>query len=376
MNAIDALLLLLGIIALLGGGYYLYTQQPTQQTQSIPEVTWNVPSAARVDELTTFSADILQGIGSAVQLRIGDAVYDANCATNPCRVTFEHSFAAPGLHGVLLRVGEYSFSRNISVTDTVIRCIDGTRHNACATPPQQCVNGKFISNCELCGCPSGKLCQATQCVAPSIQFGIGALTSVVQGSQAQVTLPLTNNSAVTIDDLFLVYVDVYDNTESLLSSFPQQVRVQPLSPGMTTQTQASIQLPSRAARIGARIFSLTPEGNPDNEVGKTTSTVVLAIVTDGIAPSPPTNLRSTSEDDVTTLHWNASPSSDVSGYVIYRQNAGSQQFITYSVLAETSATSYVLPASTQSLLYTVRAKDFSGNLSDPTRGIAVAGNAT
>jgi fibronectin type 3 domain-containing protein len=137
-----------------------------------------------------------------------------------------------------------------------------------------------------------------------------------------------------------------------------------------------ITLPARSARIGAKIYSITPEGNPAMLLGSTTQTFPLSIVIDSVPPSPPTNVRTTQEDDTVMLRWDASSSEDVSGYVIYRQNFDSQQFITYSILAEITATQYALPPTAESLLYTVRAKDFSGNLSEPTRGVMVAGNAT
>lgn len=376
MNASEILFLSLGVIALLAGGYYLYTQQPAQQSLSVPDVRWDSPSTARVGEEASFSVLIANGIGATITLTADGASSQKECATNPCQLEFTHTFSRAGAHQVSLRVNERSFARPISVTETIVRCLDGTKDGVCSSPPQQCVNGKFVDNCSVCGCPAGKTCESNQCVSSALQFKIGTLTSTVQGSTAQINIPLQNNSSTAVGGLFLVYVEVYDNTESLLASLPQQVRVDSIAPSAVYPTQATITLLTRSARIGAKIYSITPEGNPDALLGSTTQTVPLSIVLDAIPPLPPTNLRVGQEDDSAILRWDASASNDVSGYVIYRQNFDSQQFITYTVLAEVNATQYVLPSATESLLYTVRAKDFSGNLSEPTRGVQVAGNAT
>ncbi len=376
MNASETLFLAIGLVALFVGGYYLYTQQPTQQSISIPQVEWQTPSAARVGDEISVSITISNGQGTTVALAIDDATLTQPCSTNPCQLIFTHVFSRPGVHPLSLRVNDYAFTRGIAVTDTLIRCLDGTKDGACSLPPQQCVNGKLVDNCTACGCPSGKICASTQCVSSALQFNIGILASVIQGSTAQVSIPLQNNSSVAADGLFLVYVDVYDNAENLLASVPQQVRLDSVAPSASYTTQATVVLPIRSARIGAKLYSITPEGNPNTLLGSTTQTFPLAIAFDDISPTPPTNVRVTQEDDSAVLRWDASSSGDVSGYVIYRQNFGSQQFITYSILAEVTATQYVLPSAAESLLYTVRAKDFSGNLSDPTRGVEVAGNAT
>ncbi|QQR92819.1 MAG: fibronectin type III domain-containing protein [Candidatus Iainarchaeum archaeon] len=376
MNASETLFLLLGVIALLGGGYYLYTQQPVQQAQSIPSLTWDAPTAGRVDDALSFSVDITNAPGSTVTFVADGATSNGDCSTNPCRLAFMHTFSRPGLHTVGVRVNDYTFTRIVSVTDTIVRCIDGTRDKACAAPPLQCVNGKFVDNCSICGCPTGETCQSNQCVSEALSFGIGTMTSTLRGSHAQIGVPLQNHSTTSVDGLFLVYVDVYDNTDALLSSFPQQVRLDDVAPGVTRTIASDVQLPARAARIGGRIYSVTPEGNPVALLGSTTQTVPLAIAFDNVSPSAPGNLRVVHEDDVGILRWDASASQDVSGYVVYRQNFDSQQFTTYSVLAETTATQYVLPVSGESLLYTVRAKDFSGNLSEPAQAVMASGNAT
>ena|GEM_PF-6419241 len=55
-------------------------------------------------------------------------------------------------------------------------CNDGTPYGQCSqTKPKYCQNGQLVDNCQLCGCPSGRVCINNVCIVPSGGGGVLAM---------------------------------------------------------------------------------------------------------------------------------------------------------------------------------------------------------
>ena len=272
------------------------------------------------------------------------------------------------------RLGKWDSTRTISIKDTQTRCIDGTLGSACATPPMQCTSGKLVSRCSVCGCPEGLVCENDACITPSIRVGIPQLhTSALTPTMLRTIFTLRNDSTISLDGLFVLQLDLYDNAEQVLLSVPQQIRITNLSPQDTQTVHVDSAMPARGARAGGKIYSISASGDRGSLVGETSSTYPFSVISDPIPPAPPTNAYGSTLDGQTLLAWDASPSPDVVGYAIYRENFDSEQFTTYALLAEVASSPYAVPLTSTPLHYVIRAKDAAGNLSDPSASISLGG---
>ncbi len=378
MNPRDFLFVVAAIIALLAGGYYLYTQQPAQQAILFPSLEWNVLSTADVGDELIVRLLVSHFDQKTVFLEVDGNRFTRACLSDPCALEFPLLFMKPGLYSIKARLGKYDSSRTISIHDTQTRCIDGTLESACGASPLQCLNGSLVPRCSVCGCPNEMVCENDGCVTPTLRIAILQL-AVQQPTPSTVhaTFTLRNDSSVRVDGLFLLQLEIFDNAEQLLLSTPQQIRLDALVPGAMQMVQVDSIVPSRSARVGGKIFSMTVSGDRGDLIGTTLTTQPLVISSDATPPLSPSNVRHSTLNELTLLEWNASVSTDVTGYLIYRQNFDSQQFTTYSLLAEVAGSPYVIPPSATPLLYIIRAKDVAGNLSEPTTAISLSsGNST
>ncbi len=92
---------------------------------------------------------------TALAVEPGD-FYDADDAENWTSYALDCTYTK---YWVICNVADFSLEGE---------CPDGTPHAGCsASRPLYCDNGTFISNCSLCGCPSGQECSGSStCYAP------------------------------------------------------------------------------------------------------------------------------------------------------------------------------------------------------------------
>jgi fibronectin type 3 domain-containing protein len=103
------------------------------------------------------------------------------------------------------------------------------------------------------------------------------------------------------------------------------------------------------------------------------STPLTVIPEDTFAPESPANLSGIIVNSSVQLVWDASGDSDLAGYYIYRKT--DEKYLRFSPLVAVSRYLDETPPSGVSLDYFVTAVDKSGNESDPSISVSVAGRS-
>lgn len=374
----SALNWIMGIIAFLAcaGAVYVILEQPTFfATKQTPSLSMFVPITIEVGKPFDVQIEGVHHEGETLTLTLDETLYQHTCETDPCSFVTSLTIQKQGDYTLFLQSSKQYAQLPIHVSLKTIVCIDGTLNGECSTssPSHRCINQELVADCSTCGCPTELICSQNACIAPLHSFTIHVEppTAFYTTAEAPVGITLTNTSTFTSNGFFLLYVDAYDAGKQLLKSFPQQLSLDELEVNGTQSVSIPVQLPSTTKQITVRLFKSTTEKPESQFITESTPTPV-SVQTDSTPPSPPHSLTYHTNGGNYTLAWNASPSNDVSTYVIYQQNLATGGFTTYSILAQTSILTYDLPPDAEGKAYTVKAMDAAGNQSDAVQPVFVS----
>ncbi len=365
---------LVGMFALLACGAMIYffilpSANPTNLA----------PSTVRVESLpTVFAQQPLQVTIAATSAKGKTIILEANgeveqipCDQDPCIFSRTYTFSAPGAQTIRATVDRLTYTHAITVSALVSRCIDGTIEGECSTPPLQCENAKLVSRCSVCGCDEGKICQNDSCVDAPFSFSFiefSPQSTYFMQVAGDIPYVIQNTSGFSANGIFVMVLSAYDASEKILDEEAQQVQLTELSPAGVYSGKIRYVFPPLTKFVRLRFYD-SASTYPNSTLLAESQRESISIAVDTTPPLPPLNVDISSVNGAFVLSWDASPSSDVAFYRIYQENFATGGFTTYSVLAETSALSYPLPAATQERAYVLRAVDGAFNESDPTSPI-------
>ncbi|MEK6902778.1 MAG: hypothetical protein AABX02_04300 [archaeon] len=357
----------MGVIALLAcaGAVYVILEHPVLfAPRPIPTLSMVVPTSLEVGKPFDVKIDGYNHVGETLTLTAEEKLYQRECKTDPCTFVIPLTINTQGDYVLFLQTPTQYAQLPIHVSLKTSVCIDGTLEGACSTKmiSQRCVYHQLLPDCSVCGCAEGLLCQDSVCIPPSYSFTIQLEPPAAFYSTATAPLNvlLTNTGTFTITDFFLIYVDAFNSSNTLLKSFPQQVKLNEINPASLFSISIPVQLPASTHHLSVRVFHSTID-NPEEKFIHESSPLSIIVQSDSTPPSPPGTVSYQSSGNGYTLAWGASSSNDVQGYLIYQQNNATGGFTTYSVLAETSALTYALSSSDGGKAYAIKAKDWAGN---------------
>ncbi len=373
MNAREAIFLIVALGVSLGIVVFVF--QPDTFVAPAPEmptISLQAPAQVNVAESFTLSVDARGVLGKTLILNDGETSRSYACESDPCVFSFPWSFSSPGKKVIVVGTGiRDRVHIDVESVSSITYCVDGTAEGKCSsTPPLHCTGMKLMADCELCGCSNGEMCQNNACVPPAYAFSIPALAWDVPAyanASAFVNASIRNDASFPVSGLFVIFIDAYDSSGVRIAQTPQQIQIDALASHAIKNSVIAVTFASSTAKVGARFFLVSGGTYPDADaIGETASLYPISLVSDTLAPLPPTNVSISEGDDEKFLSWNASASPDVKMYVIYQQNFANGGFTTYSILAETPILSYAIGNPAEKTAYVVRSKDGAGNLSDPS----------
>lgn len=380
MSAIDYMYALVALVFLGGGIYYFLQAAPSIAATAQPSIEIFSPSQGNVNESIAIELRIHNLANEIITLKVDGNTFSYSCAENDCSFFNSHTFTRAGTHSIQALSSKTHASAEIQIIQSQRICLDGTLENNCSVQlPLRCVQSQLIADCETCGCPNSQLaCEKNGCVPIPIQLSISSvqIPTAFSGKNANILTQIRNDSLSPMEGIFLIYLDTFSSGGQLIQSIPQQIRINALASNSTQSFTHSIPTSANANYVIVRLFQVDNVYNPAQLLDTSASTTIT-FITDNDNPFPPTHLSYTLGGDTgIILEWDSSSSSDVTHYIIYRQSFGNQAFTAYDQLGITRENTFPIPDTNETLLYTIRAADAAGNLSEIPNPISIPGNAT
>lgn len=374
MNFMDFVYLFLALVA--GGVILAFVVQPGSIIPVTPlstlMLTTNTSSLAS-GETVQVHIYATHLAGNTIQFTDGEHAHAFACDSDPCAFDQSFSYSTAGKHVLTARAGSLSSAQTLIVTNSQRVCIDGTYEGACSNVrPQRCTDAALVDDCSACGCPIGQVCVSTHCQAAALELGIDSLvvpSPTYATAPTSISLALTNLSESPASGLVVLVLTSYDSSRNVVKTFPQQVLVDAVAPGMSQSFTLTPTLSESTHFVGIEVY---PAEHIELSSRIAASELIpISVRVDTTPPGAPAHLRVQGDSATRVLAWDDVSAPDVHAYVIYQQSLATGGFTTYQRLGETTHLTYELPSSSSQIAYVVRARDDAGNEGLPSDPVVV-----